>query len=247
MKLKEQLENNEKYQKYKEYKESFKTIWNDPKLGSIIKLSIWFVLVLIVVLVVRINDYLKLDETTPKEETPIQERQIIKPTNEIVKQQLNNITSYEENITIETDIIENIKLTHTNDEDLINYNNQEYYKKDNLYLLSSNEIVENKIVSDILYFNINNIKNRIENMEEDYITVYKDNSYVISYTIPTNDIPSFELLETEPTNNIYITISGNENINKIEINFENNETKKITLELSNINNIDNININMEVN
>ena len=40
------------------------------------------------------------------------------------------------------------------------------------------------------------------------ITVYKDNSYVISYTIPTNEIPSFELLETEPTNNIYLTITS---------------------------------------
>ena len=245
MKLKEKLENNENYQKYKEYKESFKTIWNDPKLGSIIKLSIWFVLVLIVVLIVRINNDTNIEEPVLIQEPPIKET--ITPTNETIKQKLNNITSYEENITVETEIIENIKLTHANDEDLIIYNNQQYYKKDALYLLPTNEIVENKIINDILYFNINNIKTKLENVEEDYITVYKDNSYVISYTIPTNEIPSFELLETEPTNNIYLTISGNENINKIEISFENYETKKITLELSNINNIDNININMEVN
>jgi len=243
MKLKEKLEKNENYKKYKEYKESFKTIWNDPKIGSIIKLSFWFIIILIVALIVRVND-----NTEELPQTTIQEKQeILIPTNEIIKKQLNNITSYEENITVETDIIENIKLTHANEEDLIIYNNQEYYKKDNLYLLPTNEIIENQLLYDIIYFNINNIKNRIENLEEDYITVYKDNSYVISYSIPTNEIPSFELLEVEPTNNIYITISGKENINKIEISFENYNIKKITLELSNINNIDNINVNMEVN
>lgn len=243
MKLQEKLEKSENYKKYKEYKESFKTIWNDPKLGSIIKLAFWFIIILIVALIVRVND-----NTVELQQAPIEEKQeILIPTNEIIKKQLNNITSYEENIIVETDILENIKLTHADDEDLITYNNQEYYKKDNLYLLPTNEIIENQLLKDILYFNINNIKDRIENLEEDYITVYKDNSYIISYTIPTNETPSFELLETEPTNNINITISGKEKINKIEINLENYNIKKITLELSNINNIDKINVNMEVN
>jgi len=243
LKIKEKLEKNEKYKKYKEYKESFKTIWNDPKLGSAIKLSIWLILILILAVIVRINDKPKLEE--PKTKEP--EQKIINPTNEIIKKQLEEITSYEENITVETDIIENITLTHSNDTDLIIYNTQKYYKKDNLYLLETNEIIENKLLTDIIYFNINNIKDRLQNIEEDYITVYKDNSYVISYTIPTNEIPSFELLETEPTNNINIIISGKETINKIEINLENYNIKKITLELSNINNIENIDVNMEVN
>ena len=237
MKLKEKLNNNEKYKKYKEYKESFKTIWNDPKLGSAIKLSIWLVLILILALIVRVNDNQQLEE--PK--TPIQEK-IVTPTRENIFKQLKNIDSYEETITVETEMTENIKLTHVQGEDLIIYNNEKYYNKDNLYLLETNEIIENKLLKDIIYFNINNIKDRLQNIEEDYITVYKDNSYVISYTIPTNQTPSFELLETEATNNINITISGKENINKIEINLENYNIKKITLELSNINNIDNINI-----
>lgn len=245
MKILEKLEKNEKYIKYKEYKESFKKIWNDPKLGSAIKLSIWLILILILALVVRTSDKLKQEE----QEIPKQEiiEKIIKPTNEIIKKQLQEITSYEENITVETDVIETISLTHTNDTDLITYNNQKYYKKDNLYLLETNEIIENKLLTDIIYFNINNIKDRLQNIEEDYITVYKDNSYVISYTIPTNEIPSFELLETEPTNNINIIIRGKETINKIEINLENYNIKKITLELFNINNIENIDVNMEVN
>ena len=246
MKIKEKLNNNEKYKKYKEYKESFKTVWNDPKLGSAIKLSIWLILILILAIIVRINDKPKLEEPKTIQQP---EQKIINPTNEIIKKQLEEITSYEENITVETDIIENLTLTHAQDEDLIIYNNQKYYKKDNLYLLPTNEIIENKLLTDIIYFNINNIKDRLQNIEEDYITVYKDNSYIISYTIPTNEIPSFELLETEtePTNNINIIISGKETINKIEINLENYDIKKITLELENINNIDNININMEVN
>lgn len=234
MKLKEKLNKNEKYKKYKEYKESFKTVWNDPKLGSAIKLSIWLILILLLAIIVRVSDNSKKEE--------IQETKLATPTSDKIKKQLQEITSYEENITVETDIIENIKLTHTPDEDLIIYNNQKYYKKDNLYLLETNEVIENKLLTDIIYFNINNIKDRLKNIEEDYITVYKDNSYVISYTIPTNEIPSFELLETEPTNNINIIISGKENINKIEINLENYNIKKITLELFNINNIDNINI-----
>ncbi|MGM9849392.1 MAG: hypothetical protein ACI31V_00660 [Bacilli bacterium] len=241
MKLKEKLNNNEKYKKYKEYKESFKTIWNDPKLGSAIKLSIWLILILILSLMVRLND--KVEEPKPS----ISE-QVITPTRETILNKLNNINNYEEFITVETDIIENITLTHSNNEDLIIYNNEKYYNKDNLYLLSTNEIIENQLLKDIIYFNINNIKDRLQNLEEDYITVYKDNSYIISYTIPTKEIPSFELLEKiEPTNKINITISGKDNINKIEINFENYNIKKITLELLNINNIDNININMEVN
>lgn len=241
MKLKEKLNNNEKYKKYKEYKESFKTIWNDPKLGSAIKLSIWLILILILSLMVRLND--KVEE--PKPTIP---EQVITPTRETIFNKLNNINNYEEFITVETDIIENITLTHSNNEDLIIYNNEKYYNKDNLYLLSTNEIIENQLLKDIIYFNITNIKDRLQNLDEDYITVYKDNSYIISYTIPTNEIPSFELLEEiEPTNNINITISGKDNINKIEINFENYNIKKITLELFNINNIDNININMEVN
>lgn len=241
MKLKEKLNNNEKYKKYKEYMESFKTIWNDPKLGSAIKLSIWLILILILSLMVRLND--KVEE--PK---PTISEQVITPTRKTILNKLNNINNYEEFITVETDIIENITLTHSNNEDLIIYNNEKYYNKDNLYLLSTNEIIENQLLKDIIYFNINNIKDRLQNLEEDYITVYKDNSYIISYTIPTNEIPSFELLEEiEPTNKINITISGKDNINKIEINFENYNIKKITLELLNINNIDNININMEVN
>ena len=241
MKLKEKLNNNEKYKKYKEYKESFKTIWNDPKLGSAIKLSIWLILILILSLMVRLND--KVEE--PKPTIP---EQVITPTRKTILNKLNNINNYEEFITVETDIIENITLTHSNNEDLIIYNNEKYYNKDNLYLLSTNEIIENQLLKDIIYFNINNIKDRLQNLDEDYITVYKDNSYIISYTIPTNEIPSFELLEQiEPTNKINITISGKDNINKIEINFENYNIKKITLELLNINNIDNININMEVN
>ena len=246
MKLKEKINNNEKYKKYKEYKESFKTLLKDEKIGSIIKLSFWFIFILIIALFVRLNNK---TENLKSESKPMQQiEKVITPTNEIVKQQLKNITNYEENITVETDIIENIKLTHANDEDLIIYNNEQYYNKDNLYLLQTNEIIENQLLKDIIYFNINNIKNRIENIEEDYITVYKDNSYIISYTIPTNEIPSFELLEEiEPTNNINITISGKEKINKIEITLENYNIKKITLELENINNIDNINVNMEVN
>lgn len=248
MKLKEKLEKNEKYIKYKEYKESFKKIWNDPKLGSAIKLSIWLILILILAVIVRISDKPKIEEPKIEEpKTPVHQTSIETLTSDNIKKQLEEITSYEENITVETEIIENLKLTHTPDEDLITYNNQKYYKKDNLYLLETNEIIENKLLTDIIYFNINNIKDRLQNIEEDYITVYKDNSYVISYTIPTNEIPSFELLETEPTNNMNIVISGKETINKIEINLENYNIKKITLELFNINNIENIDVNMEVN
>ena len=241
MKLKEKLNNSEKYKKYKEYKESFKTIWNDPKFGSAIKLSIWLILIMILAIFVRINDNAKqLEPTKPIE-------QIKTPTKETILKQLNSINNYEELITIEKDITETIKLTHAQNEDLIIYNNEKYYNKDNLYQLPSNEITENKLLKNIIYFNIPNIKDKLQNLEEDYITIYKDNSYIISYTIKTNETPSFELLETEQQNNINIIISGKETINKIEINLENYEIKKIILELSNINNIDNLNINMEVN
>ena len=89
MKLKEKQEKNEKYIKYKEYKESFKKIWNDPKLGSAIKLSIWFVVILILALIVRVSDKPKLEESNIQNQE-IEQKAII-PTNESIKKQLQEI------------------------------------------------------------------------------------------------------------------------------------------------------------
>ena len=94
MKIKQKIDDNEKIKKIKEYKESFKTIWDDPKIGSAIKLSLWLIAVIILSLLIRI----KGTQQNIKEPTQIQTIEE-KPTKENILKQLKKITNYESNIT----------------------------------------------------------------------------------------------------------------------------------------------------
>lgn len=208
--------------------------WNNTKTSSIIKLSIW---IIIIILIAALT---KTVQPNTKNPTQIIEN-IEKPTSEKIKQTLKNINNYEEEIIVETEEVENIHLTKSNEDILITYNNESYYKTDVIYKIQTNEIIENKLLKDIIYYNIENIRDYLENIDEDYLTTYKDNSYKIGYTILlNNETPTFQI--NEATNEAKITITGNETINKIEIEFQNYEIKKITLNISNINNIENIEV-----
>lgn len=231
MKIKQKIDDNEKIKKIKEYKESFKTIWDDPKIGSAIKLSLWLIAVIILSLLIRI----KGTQQNIKEPTQIQTIEE-KPTKENILKQLKKITNYESNITFIKEQEEKMNITKTQEQTLIRYNGE------TIYLETNNEIAENPLINQILNFNINKIYDSIKEKEENYITIYKDNSYMINYTIPLNSLTEYELEET-----IDLTISGKENIEKIQINMENTNynIKEIIQEITNINNIEEI--NMEVN
>ena len=134
-----------------------------------------------------------------------------------------------------------LKLTNFLDKYLISYNGERYYKIDDLYLLSTKEVIENKLLSDVTYFNIKNISEYLSDIEEDYLTIYKDNSFSIGYTIPVNSgVLSFEI--NESSSFVTIIISGNENIDKVDISFNDYYIKSISLSLSNINNIEDIEV-----
>jgi len=248
MKLREKIEKSKKYQKYKEKKEAFNIIWNNPKYHAIIMLSFWFVIILIISLAVRIRNNepnnIKLDN--------YQEEQI--EINETyIKNKLKEINSYDTTITLEKyDIIENIEKTITENEQLIKYQNNTYYFKDNLYNITNNQMIldNNQVLKDINYFNTFNIYNLIKDLKEEYITIYKDNTYIINYKIPiANFLLNYNGIIIENSEYIDINIEGNETINKIKIDMTNVNLiepsfyiKTITLELKNINKIDKINI-----
>lgn len=218
----------EKIKNLKEKKQSFDIIWNDSKNKSIIKLSLWFALILILSLVVRING-------TETEE--------IKKENEIIlsnpKKQLKEIKEYNINLNIETtETIEIINKKLINNQEIINYLGNNYY-----YDI---ETKENNITDEIIiktqYFNPKNIFNLIEYIEEEYQTIYKDESYVANYKVPSNIfIKQYNGKETETNEFIDIKIEGKEKTNKITINLNNiDETINIKNIIIIFNNIEDI-------
>ena len=203
------------FKKLKEKKQQF----DESKTGSIIKLSIWIILIIILASFTRTNT----------SNIPQKKEVIIKPTSTSIKTKMKNINSYEADVNID-----DITIHYTNyiDKYLITYNGETYYKTDNIYLLKTKEIVDDNILNEVTYYNIKNIALYIENIDEDYMTIYKDNSYQISFTIPVNEQGlTFE----ENQNNVNIIIKGNETINEIEIN-------NIKLNIKNINNIEDIEV-----
>ena len=249
MKLKEKLEKNEKYKQFKEKKEAFKLIWENPRYHAIIMLSFWFTIILVLALIVRIKDATKKDIILNN----VQEEKI--EINEIyIKNKLKEINSYDAMITLQKyDMTETIEKTITNDEQLIKYQNNTYYFKNELYNISNNQMIinNNQILIDTNYFNTVNIYNLINNINEEYITIYNDNSYIINYKVPIKDfLLNYKNMIIESNDYININIEGNNYINKITIDLTNINIidpnfyiKTITLELKNINKIDKININ----
>lgn len=244
MKIKEKITKNKKIQKLNEYKNQIQTIWDNPKQHAIIMLSIWFIIILILSLIVRIKD-----TTAPNEPIKV-EPSNQEPTNNAIKEQLQNISTYEANITINS--IEQLTITQSTNGQLINQNTETYFYDSALYTINNNELTptENTLINDINYFNTSNIYNLIKDTQEEYITIYKDNSYNIKYNIKINEFwlkYKNETLNTEE--NIGITITGTNQINTIEIdltnlqNINNYYINKITINLTNINNIEKINLN----
>ena len=109
--------------------------------------------------------------------------------------------------------------------------------------LENNEYVEIEDNKLLTYFNLNNIYDLIKDKEEDYITKYKDNSYIVSYTIPMNEfLNKYNETYTEEEKNITIQITVKEELQNIKIDINNNEINTIIIDLKNINNIETLNI-----
>ena len=207
--------------------------WNNSKTSSIVKLSLWMIIIIVVVVFVKTGESSSESSST---QIPI-----VKPTSDVIKSKLKSMISFEEDIVVETDIDEFMHLIQLDDDILIVYNGDKYHKTDFIYKISSNELVYDRLLSDVIYYNVRNISDYLENVDEDYITVYKDDSFLVSYTMFLNDgVPSFEL--DESTDTVSVVVSGKDEIDKIVIEFQNYYIRKITLNLSNINNIENIEV-----
>lgn len=229
MKLKEKISKNKKIQKLKEKKEAFDVIWSNPKSHAIIMLSFWFIVVLILSLMVRTKDNTALE--IPEETLEIEEKTL---TSDLIKEKLEQIKNYEASILVNE--VNYIHIIKVNNEELIEYNNETYYHNDLLYILNNSilEPIENDFINDIVYFSISNIYNLVKDIDEDYITIYKDNSYIIKYSV---DISNYK---SDLEGNLEIILTGSSEINKIEINSD----YKIIIDLTNVNNIEKLNINV---
>lgn len=208
---------NKKVEQLKDYKEKFDVVWSNPKSHAIIMLSFWFIVIICLSLVVRFKNNNHIEETT------IDLEKTQKPTSDLVKKQISSINSYD-GVVIVNDT--ELHITKVLDEELITNNNEIYYFKDLLYLYSNNELVpiENETISYVIFI-INNIYDLIKNEQEDYITIYKDNSYAIEYSVLYNE----ELIN--------INFKGINEINKISVISPN---YKIEIDIENINNVDKI-------
>lgn len=232
MKFFDRFKENKKIQKFKEYWDTFRILWNDPKSHAIIMLAFWFVLILIFALFVRLKG---------EDVEPIAHDQsfVFEVSSKGIKNYLREVNSYQAFVSVsDTDLY----ITDVNSKRLINYNNIYYYDGE-LYMLVNNEkiLTDDKFINDINYFSVNNIYNLIKDYDEDYITIYKDNSYLISYSVPADVFfPDYE------SSFINILFSGINDVNKIEIRFPDNEFyDKIVIELSNVNNIDKLDVFVE--
>lgn len=242
MKIKEKLEKNEKYKKFKERKEKFKIIWNNPRYHAIMMLSFWFLVILTLAIIVRIkNQNIEPIDQNNNEEIIENEKNI--------KNEILNITSYNATITTENNQ-EIIEKTSLNNEYILKYQNNTYYFKENLYNITNNQMIldNNNFLLDLNFFNEKNIYNLIKDKEEEYITKYKDNSYIINYKIPIKEFMlMYKNINIENENFVDITLEGKETINKITIDMtyiiEPLTFNKLYIELRNINQINEININ----
>lgn len=218
--MREKLKNSKKVEQLKEFKEKLDIVWSNPKSHAVIMLSFWFIVILFLSLFVRFsgNSYSGDYVSDVKYTENVQE-----PTGDSIKKDLSSINSFDGKVLL--DDVE-FHITKVLSNELIIYNNETYYFDDTLYLLSNKELVpiENDFLSDIIYI-VNNIYDLVDNGQEEYITIYKDNSYVIGFSTMYYD------------NLIDITLTGLGNIKKIGVIMPN---YKFEIHLENINNIDKI-------
>lgn len=236
MKLKDKFKDNDKIKKLKQYKESFDILWSNPKSHALIMLSFWFVLILILALVVRLNGVVQSD---------LVEKIQFEATSDGLKNYLKNINSYQAVVNINDDIEYSFDVTCFNGQYLVNYSGNNYYYDDSLYLIRDNEkvLINDNLISDVYLFNISNIYDIISEVNEDYITLYSNGDYIINYSVLANE---FFLDFDDSSDIISVKFTGNNGIKMIEFDFSNLQMyhfyDKVTIEYSNINNISSLNV-----
>ena len=218
MKLKDKLRDSKKIQKLKEYKEAYDNLMSNPRINAGIRLSIWFVIILIISLIVNLGG--KKDYVEPKEVK-------FSNTSVGVKEFYSNIKSYEANVKLYKGEIVNSYFVTCVDRCIISYNGNKY---------SDSDLVDTDL-DRVFKFNVNNISNLVRDVDEDYFTMFKDGSYSVLYSVLSSDFFIDGLSDTY----ISVKFSGNNGVNSVEFDFSNLQDAefydKVIIEYSNVNNI----------
>lgn len=242
------IQENKKIEKLKEYKKSFNILWDDPKSHAIIMLSFWFVLILGLSLLVRLSPNDSFDDIPVVSEEDI----VFLPTGDGIKEYLNSISSYQATISAVGISDFDFEIVDAGMERLISYDGLNFYYDGNMYLLSNNDkiLTDDKNVLDINFFSVYNIYDLIKDINEEYITIYKDETYLISYNILVSDFfLKYDGTIVDTTDTINVTIGGVNGINKIDIDLANlglpDFYQRLIINLSNVNNIEKIDFVVE--
>lgn len=218
MKLKDKLRDSKKIQKLKEYKEAYDNLMSNPRINAGIRLSIWFVIILIISLIVNLGG--KKDYVEPKEVK-------FSNTSVGVKEFYSNIKSYEANVKLYKGEIVNSYFVTCVDRCIISYNGNKY---------SDSDLVDTDL-DRVFKFNVNNISNLVRDVDEDYFTMFKDGSYSVLYSVLSSDF----FIDGLSDNYISVKFSGNNGVNSVEFDFSNLQDAefydKVIIEYSNVNNI----------
>ena len=221
MKLKDKLRDNKKIQKLKEYKESYDNLMSNPRINAGIRLSIWFVIILIISLIVNLGGKKSYVE-------PVEVK--FENTSVGVKNYFSNISSYQADVKIYKGDIVRSYLVTCNDKCIINVDGNKYRDDD----LTDIDDVD---LDRVFKFSINNISKLISNVDEDYFTNFKDGSYSVLYSVLSSDF----FIDVSSDNYISVKFSGNNGVNNVEFDFSNLQLTdfydKVVIDYSNVNNI----------
>ena len=228
MKLKEKLNNNKKFQKFLEYKESYDSVMSNPRTNALVKLSIWFVLILILSFIVNFTGKRELESVREPVEIKFSN------TSDGVKEVFSHIRSYHANMTYGDN---SYLFSCSNGICNIEFNDNKFYYNGVLYqvLDGENVVSTDSVLLDLCEFSISNISKFISNVDDDYFTIFKDGSYSTLYSISAGEF----FINLDSSDLISVKFTGNNGVNSVEFDFSNLQIDgfydKVFIEYSNIN------------
>ena len=237
MKLKDKfmkkISKSESVQRLGKYKESFDVLWSNTRARAGIKLSIWFVLILILSLCVHFFGSTDSVETTEVH---------FENTSVGVKKYFSNINSYQANVSLYKGDIVSSYLFTCNGKCIINHDGSKYYYDGEVYSIIDGvkTMFDDVELNRLIKFNVSNISNLVSNVDEDYFTVFKDGSYSVLYSVLGSDF----FIDFDFSSYISVKFTGNNDVNSVVFDFTNLQSDdfydKVVIDYSNINSIDSV-------
>lgn len=217
----------------KEYYKKFKEFRADPKKKSLSLLIIY--LIFFIFVFIYINSHNQVNEELENNN----QKDNVEINGEIV-----NSYEYSYDITINNQVI-NIDGIYYEDKQTFNFDNTDYYIKDNKIYLDNDNSQEN-LDYPLNKLNYNDISNFLSNYEYESKTEYKDNKIKYEYIIDNQEIAKYFNQEITNNGNTSVIIYENNYIYQVDIdlsNYYNVDKYTITINYNNINSITNLDIN----